>query len=208
MATTSRRTTYIGSDGLPTEELIDADLFGTGTLAQRPVAGTASGDLYFVVDGGNTIYRWDVWDGAQWISIQGDPVGATSGTQGDILYRDANKWTVLNAGVNGQYLQTQGGGANPQWANAPGSGYLVHKAGIVLAASFAGNPKKSTVTFAGAFADASYAVTISCVTTNNTSYNPSVETQAAGSFIINMQTNNIARLTQANWVAVKVGEST
>src|SRR3990167_322374 len=36
-------------------------------------------------------------------------------TQGDILYRDGSGLARLGAGTSGQYLETQGAGANPQW---------------------------------------------------------------------------------------------
>jgi hypothetical protein len=61
----------------------------------------------------------------------GDPEDATltqvldlvgSAAQGDILYRGASTWTRLGAGTNGQYLQTQGAAANPQWATVSGGG--------------------------------------------------------------------------------------
>jgi hypothetical protein len=38
-----------------------------------------------------------------------------SAAQGDILYRGASAWARLAAGTSGQYLQTLGTGANPQW---------------------------------------------------------------------------------------------
>mgnify|MGYP001595291420 CR=1 FL=1 len=38
--------------------------------------------------------------------------------QGDVLYRAASAWDNLAAGTAGQYLQTQGAGANPLWASA------------------------------------------------------------------------------------------
>jgi hypothetical protein len=41
-----------------------------------------------------------------------------SAAQGDVLYRGAATWTRLGAGTSGQFLQTQGAGANPQWAAA------------------------------------------------------------------------------------------
>lgn len=41
--------------------------------------------------------------------------------QGDILFFNGTNWTNLPAGSNGQFLQTQGVGANPQWT-ASGSG--------------------------------------------------------------------------------------
>lgn len=42
-------------------------------------------------------------------------------SQGDIIYRGASNWTVLAPGTSGNFLQTQGASANPQWA-AGGSG--------------------------------------------------------------------------------------
>lgn len=45
-----------------------------------------------------------------------------SAAQGDILYRGASTWTRLGAGTSGQFLQTQGAAANPQWSTPAGSG--------------------------------------------------------------------------------------
>jgi len=42
--------------------------------------------------------------------------------QGDILYFDGTNIANLGPGVNGQFLQTQGAGANPQWGDPAGSG--------------------------------------------------------------------------------------
>lgn len=44
----------------------------------------------------------------------------SSGAQGDILYHNGTSWTQLSAGVAGDFLQTQGAGANPVWAAAGG----------------------------------------------------------------------------------------
>jgi hypothetical protein len=41
---------------------------------------------------------------------------ALGSAQGDILYRSGTAWTVLAPGTSGQFLQTQGSSANPQWA--------------------------------------------------------------------------------------------
>jgi hypothetical protein len=38
--------------------------------------------------------------------------------QGNILYRNAASWVVLPVGNSGQFLQTQGAAANPQWATS------------------------------------------------------------------------------------------
>ena len=47
----------------------------------------------------------------------GTDVGATLTTQGDVLYRDGSGLQRLAAGTSGQFLKTQGTGANPVWAN-------------------------------------------------------------------------------------------
>jgi hypothetical protein len=48
----------------------------------------------------------------------------TNQAQGDILYYSGSAWTRLAAGTSGQYLKTQGVGANPTWATA-GTGDVV-----------------------------------------------------------------------------------
>lgn len=45
-----------------------------------------------------------------------------SAAQGDILYRDAAGWARLAAGTAGQYLKTNGSGANPAWASVSAGG--------------------------------------------------------------------------------------
>jgi hypothetical protein len=40
-----------------------------------------------------------------------------SAARGDILYRNATAWTRLAAGTSGNYLKTQGAGADPTWAS-------------------------------------------------------------------------------------------
>ena len=47
----------------------------------------------------------------------GTDVGATLTTQGDILYRDGSGLQRLGAGTSGQFLKTQGTGANPVWGD-------------------------------------------------------------------------------------------
>ena len=45
-----------------------------------------------------------------------------SAAQGDILYRGSSGWARLGAGTSGQYLKTQGAGANPAWDTPAGGG--------------------------------------------------------------------------------------
>lgn len=67
-----------------------------------------------------------------WTSISGDvtlsSAGATTVTdltitseaQGDILYFNGTNWVRLAAGTSGNFLKTNGAGANPAWAAAGG----------------------------------------------------------------------------------------
>jgi len=47
------------------------------------------------------------------------PIALSGATQGDILYNNGANWVPLAVGTSGQFLKTQGAGANPQWAAAP-----------------------------------------------------------------------------------------
>ena len=52
-------------------------------------------------------------------SVNFDALAFTSQAQGDILYRDSSAWARLPAGTSGQFLKTQGAGANPTWGTVP-----------------------------------------------------------------------------------------
>ena len=54
--------------------------------------------------------------------------------QGDLLYRNGTVWTYLAPGTNGQYLKTQGAGANPTWDSPTGPSYSAGS-GLTLAGS-------------------------------------------------------------------------
>jgi hypothetical protein len=49
-------------------------------------------------------------------------VNLSAVARGDVLYYDGAGWANLGAGTSGQFLQTQGAGADPQWATPAGSG--------------------------------------------------------------------------------------
>jgi len=55
----------------------------------------------------------------------GKNITELTGTQGDILYHNGTSWAKLAAGTSGQYLKTNGAGANPVWATASGTGDVV-----------------------------------------------------------------------------------
>ena len=66
------------------------------------------------------------------------------GTQGGILYRGASTWAGLAAGTSGQFLKTQGAGANPVWAT------------ITEVPSLSGNTNKVLTTTDGSTATMSF----------------------------------------------------
>jgi len=88
------------------------------------------------------------------------------------------------------------------WAPSSGGSGLATKAGSVTNTSFAGNPKKATVNFASAFGSTNYAIII----TGEDARSWTVESKAAGSFIINTNSNTgLAGTTY--WIATAFGET-
>lgn len=55
--------------------------------------------------------------------------------QGSILFRDLTLWNDLAPGTSGQFLKTQGAGANPVWAAAPGKVAQIVETGTSAAAT-------------------------------------------------------------------------
>ena len=58
---------------------------------------------------------WDIMSSAGTNGTNGTDLTSTLTTQGDIVYRDASGLARLGAGTSGQFLKTQGTGANPVW---------------------------------------------------------------------------------------------
>lgn len=94
-----------------------------------------------------------------------------SAAQGDVLYRGAATWARLGAGTNGYFLQTQGTGANPQWALAAGGGagtaseVLISEqtpsgTGTVTFSSISGSYRDLRVVVRGRSSDAAIAVNV------------------------------------------------
>ena len=67
---------------------------------------------------GNAVTNTSYWNVLAQKGTDGTDVGTTLTTQGDILYRDGSGLARLAAGTSGQFLKTQGAGANPVWATA------------------------------------------------------------------------------------------
>ena len=107
------KTSGIASQGITSNTVtssIKANDAGVGTV------GTDSNHaLWFMT---NNTQRM-VIDAAGAVTIGGSPVIAASGTaaQGDVLYHNGTAWVRLAAGTSGQFLKTNGAGANPAWAS-------------------------------------------------------------------------------------------
>jgi len=89
----------------------------------------------------------------------------------------------------------------------PATSSFPYKSGQVLAASFSGNPKTATVTFATPFADANYSPVVASSTSGNTGFGAVVNSKTANGFVINMNVNNITNLISVEWQAAKYGET-
>ncbi len=87
----------------------------TGTLSSQTDLQTALNAKLNSSDIGTTVQGWDQ-------ALQ--DLAGISFAQGDIIYFNGTNLVKLSPGVSGQLLQTQGAGANPQWA-AGGSGDLL-----------------------------------------------------------------------------------
>lgn len=51
-------------------------------------------------------------------SVDGTKIALGSDAQGDVMYYNGTDWARLGAGTSGQFLKTQGAGANPVWGTA------------------------------------------------------------------------------------------
>lgn len=102
-----------------------ATLSANGTTATLIVAQTSSG--LSALSGGEMIaaqvYMWyydgvffELLNASQNANITSFSLNTIGAVQGDILYRGASSWLAIAPGTSGQFFQTQGASANPQWA--------------------------------------------------------------------------------------------
>jgi len=76
------------------------------------------------------------------------------------------------------------------------------KAGIILAVTFTGTPRKAAVTFTTAYVDAEYAINITGIDARSWTY----ETKSAAGFTINTNANK-ALTGEVSWECVYKGEN-
>ncbi len=83
-----------------------------GQVTNSDMANMADGTIKSNISGGAAAPSDNTLD-----AILDDYFGTAQGT---VIYRGASNWAGLAPGTNGHFLQTQGAGANPQWAAASG----------------------------------------------------------------------------------------
>lgn len=98
------------------------------------------------------------------------------------------------------YIQEASGYTN-DWQLFVGGSSV--KSGVALVGAFTGSPKKATVTINTPFADTNYAVTLTVVSTvnSNSAWVPIVESKAAGSFVIHLNSSKTNDLVSVLWTA-------
>lgn len=89
---------------------------------------TSGGETFICIQAstGNAVSSATYWTKLAEKGLDGTNVATTLTTQGDILYRDGSGLQRLGAGTSGQYLKTQGTGANPVWGTVSAGTYSVH----------------------------------------------------------------------------------
>ena len=100
-----------------------------GSIAASKLTGTDIATVGTITSG--------TWSGTAIGPTKGG-TNQTSWTQGDLLYADGtNTLAKLGAGTSGQFLKTNGAGANPAWADATASAPFIGD-GSVSAPAFGG----------------------------------------------------------------------
>ena len=88
----------------------------TAYVVDDVVSSGGSSYVCILASQGNAVSNGTYWQ----IMAEGGDVATTLTTQGDVLYRDGSGLQRLAAGTSGQFLKTQGSGANPVWGTPAG----------------------------------------------------------------------------------------
>lgn len=111
---------------------------GSAGQVQFQPAGFVAHPGYFLTQGTGSSGNM------QWTDLSAAIDAAICTAQGSILYRSGSAWICLAPGTSGQFLQTQGGAANPQYASAVTSVNMTVPAFL----SVTGGPITTSGTFA------------------------------------------------------------
>lgn len=123
-ALTAGSWTLFADNAAVAKSLFDANTVLYATSDDTPVALTMAAQSAMIRAAGN-ITNQAFTEGTILGRLTGGNLGAItpaaalaeiSSTQGVVLYHNGTAWVALSPGTSGQFLQTQGAGANPQWA--------------------------------------------------------------------------------------------
>ena len=93
---------------------------GTAYVVDDVVSYSGSSYICKLASTGNLPTDGTYWDQMSSAGTNGTDLTSTLTAQGDIVYRDGSGLAKLGAGTSGQYLKTQGTGANPVWGTVTG----------------------------------------------------------------------------------------
>lgn len=102
------------------------------TFGGTGITGYTAGDTLYYVSGNalsklalgaaNALYVVNSGGTAPTYASLSTVLNTISSTQGTILYRSTGSWLALSPGTSGQFLKTQGSGADPVWDTVAASG--------------------------------------------------------------------------------------
>jgi hypothetical protein len=97
---------------------VDGKLTVTGLIDPTGIAFTTQSSNPFTTEKGMWINSSNGLRYFNGTTDKGVIAANITETQGQILYYNGTDWTALDAGDSGQFLKTQGAGANPMWDDA------------------------------------------------------------------------------------------
>lgn len=92
------------------------------------------------------------------------------------------------------------------WKQVSAAG-LKTKVGRKLEADFSGSPMTATVSFATAYPDTNYSITLGVEGSSNKHWAPGYNSKTTGGFTIELGSNSKANLVEVSWQAIADGES-
>ena len=119
---TASVTTVAGNLTVTGDVTISGDDLTMGTNTDKFILVADGTNFNSVESTGDVIISNDGSSAIQANAVDGTHIALGSDEQGDIMYYDGTNWARLVHGTSGQFLKTQGDGANPVWAAATVSG--------------------------------------------------------------------------------------